>query len=46
MYLSLLSLSYFASSFIFQPKRRMIDVVGIGLLYYNILFLATALRVL
>jgi hypothetical protein len=45
-YLSLLSLSYFASSFIFRPKGRMIDLVGIGLLYYNVLFLVTALRVL
>jgi len=45
-YLSLFTLCYFASSFVFRPKRRTIDVVGLGLLYYTVLFLATLFRVL
>jgi hypothetical protein len=46
VYLSLFSLCYYASSFIFRPKRRTIDFVGLGLLYYTGLFLATAFKVL
>jgi len=45
-YLSLFSLCYFAVSFGFRPKRRTIDFVGLGLLYYTLLFLATALKLL
>ena len=42
VYLSLLSISYYASSFIFKPRRKRIDFVGLGLLYYTGLFLAAA----
>ena len=45
-YLSVFSLSYFGLSFAFYPKRRTIDFVGLGLLYYTLLFLATALKFL
>jgi len=41
-YLTLFTLCYFASSFVYRPKRRTIDFVGLGLLYYSALFLATA----
>jgi hypothetical protein len=46
VYLSLLSLCYYANSFVLRPKRRTIDFVGLGLLYYTGLFLATAFKVL
>jgi hypothetical protein len=46
VYLSLFSLCYYANSFVFRPKRRTIDFVGLGLLYYTGLFLATAFKVL
>jgi len=42
VYLSLLSIFYYANSFIFKPRRRTIDFVGLGLLYYTGLFLAAA----
>ena len=45
-YLSLFSLCYFANSFVFRPKRRTVDFVGLGLLYYTILFVATTFGVL
>jgi hypothetical protein len=45
-YLSFFSLSYFASSFVFRPKRVMIDFVGLGLLYYSLLFIATTFHLL
>jgi len=45
-YLNLFTLCYFADSFVFRPKRRSIDFVGLGLLYYSALFLAIAFRVL
>ena len=45
VYLGLLSLSYYANSFIFKPRRRTIDFVGLGLLYYTALFLAAAFKV-
>jgi hypothetical protein len=45
-YLSLFTLSYFANSFVFRPKRRTVDFVGLGLLYYTLLFLATTFGVL
>jgi hypothetical protein len=45
-YLSLFTLCYFASSFIFRPKRRTIDFVGLGLLYYSVLSMAIAFKVL
>jgi hypothetical protein len=41
-YLSLFTLSYFAASFVFRPRRRTIDFVGLGLLYYSALFIAIA----
>ncbi len=41
-YLSLFTLCYFAASFVFRPKRRTIDFVGLGLLYYSALFIAIA----
>jgi hypothetical protein len=41
-YLSLFTLCYFAVSFVFRPKRRTVDFVGIGLLYYSALFIAIA----
>jgi len=44
-YLSLFSICYFASSFVFRPKRKTTDFVGLGLLYYTLLFLATAFKV-
>jgi hypothetical protein len=44
-YLSLFTICYFANSFVFRPKRRTVDFVGLGLLYYTILFLATAFKV-
>jgi hypothetical protein len=46
VYLSLFSLCYYANSFVFRPKRRTVDFVGLGLLYYTGLFLATAFKVL
>jgi hypothetical protein len=46
VYLSFFSLCYFANSFVFRPKRRTVDFVGLGLLYYTILFLATTFGVL
>ncbi|TMI12710.1 hypothetical protein E6H33_10500 [Candidatus Bathyarchaeota archaeon] len=45
-YLTLFTLCYFASSFVFRPKRRTIDFIGLGLLYYSALFLATFFLVL
>ncbi len=45
-YLSLFSLAYFASSFIFRPKRRTVDFVGLGLLYYSLLFIAATFHLL
>jgi hypothetical protein len=45
-YLSFFSLCYFASSFIFRPKRRTVDFVGLGLMYYTGIFLAIAFHVL
>ena len=45
-YMSLFTLCYFANSFVFRPKRRTIDFVAIGLLYYSAVFLAIAFRVL
>jgi cbb3-type cytochrome oxidase subunit 3 len=44
-YLSVFSLCYFADSFVFRPKRRSLDFVGLGLLYYTLLFLAVTFRV-
>jgi len=44
-YLSLFTLCYFAASFIFRPRRRTIDFVGLGLLYYSALFIAIAFGV-
>jgi len=41
-YISLFTLCYFAASFVFRPKRRTIDFVGLGLLYYSALFIAIA----
>ena len=41
-YLSLFTLCYFGASFVFRPKRRTIDFVGLGLLYYSALFIAIA----
>jgi hypothetical protein len=46
VYLSLFSLCYYANSFFFRPNKRTIDFVGLGLLYYTGLFLATAFKVL
>jgi len=46
VYVSLFTLCYFANSFIFRPKRRTIDFVGLGLLYYAGLLLAIAFKVL
>lgn len=45
VYLALFSLSYYANSFVLRPKRRAFDFVGLGLLYYTGLFLATAFKV-
>jgi hypothetical protein len=45
-YLCLFTLCYFANSFVFRPKRRTIDLVGFGLLYYTGLLLAIAFKVL
>jgi hypothetical protein len=46
VYLSLFSMCYYANSFFFRPKRRTFDFVGLGLLYYTGLLLATAFKVL
>jgi hypothetical protein len=45
VYLSVFSLCYFANSFVFRPKRRTFDFVGLGLLYYTLLLLGTAFKV-
>jgi hypothetical protein len=45
-YLSLFTLCYFANSFLFRPRRRTIDFVGFGLLYFTGLLLAIAFKVL
>jgi hypothetical protein len=42
VYLGLFSLSYYANSFIFKPRRKIIGFLGLGLLYYTGLFLAAA----
>jgi hypothetical protein len=39
------TLRYFAAYFILRPKRRTIDFVGLGLLYYSALFIAIAFGV-
>ena len=41
-YLSLFTLCYFAASFVFRPRRRTLDFVGLGLVYYSALFIAIA----
>jgi hypothetical protein len=46
VYLSIFSLSYFANSFVFRPRRRTFDFVGLGLLYYTGLFLGVAFKVI
>jgi len=46
VYLSLFTMCYFASSFVFRPKRRTIDFVGFGLLYYSALYMAITFKVL
>jgi len=44
VYIALISLSYFADSFILQPRRKAIDLVGIGLI--ALLLLEVAAEVL
>ncbi len=46
VYLSFFSLSYFASSFVFRPRRITIDFVGWGLIYYTLLFTAATFHFL
>jgi hypothetical protein len=45
-YLSFFSLSYFASSFALKPRRRTIDFVGLGLVYYTLLLIAATFHLL